>query len=105
MLGFVYIYGGGYVLGKLEMVDDMNLWVVGSLGVVVVLVDYRLVLEYLIFVLFDDCYVVFVWIYVNVDEFGVDMDCIVIGGESVGGGFVVVLGLMVWDKGEYLICF
>ncbi len=103
--GFVHIHGGGYVLGKPEMADDMNLRVSGSLGAVVVSVDYRLAPEHPIPAPLDDCYAVLAWIHSNADELGIDKSRIAIGGESAGGGLAAALALKARDESEYPICF
>ncbi len=100
----VHIHGGGYVLGKPEQSDDMNLRVAGSLGAVVLSVDHRLAPEHPIPAPLDDCYAGLAWVHSNADELGVDTSRVAIGGESAGGGLAAALGLMARDKGEYPIC-
>lgn len=88
---FVWIYGGGMVVGFVRNLMDYS-WcgeLVLELGIRVFFLNYWLVLEYLFFVSLDDCYEVWWWLLGKVDYYGIDMLCIVIGGESVGGNYIV----------------
>lgn len=64
---------------------------------VIVMVEYWFVLEFFDLYLVEDCYVGFVWIVEYVYELGIDFFCLLIGGVSVGGGFVVGIVLLVCD--------
>lgn len=59
-------------------------------------------LENLYFVVLGDCYLVLIWL---VSLLVVDFVWVVIGGVSVGGGFVVVLVLFVCDCGGIILVF
>lgn len=45
------------------------------------------------------------WVVVYGVEIGVDGSCFVVVGNSVGGNMLVVVVLMVKDKGGFVICF
>lgn len=49
-----YLYGGGFMLGDDISYGVMVVWIVGEVGLCVVMVDYCFVLEYFYFVVIDD---------------------------------------------------
>lgn len=99
VLVVLLIYGGGMVFGMcffgiVEFIDFVEWY-----GVVGVVVEYCFVFEYFGLVQVEDCYVVLEWMVIYVDEFGIDIVCIIVFGQSVGGGFLVVVVLFFCDCG------
>lgn len=105
LLVIVYLYGGGFVCGVVKEFEVVYWLFVIYFGCVLILIDYCFVLEMVFFGVIEDCYVVFVWVFCYVDIFGIDVVWIGVVGESVGGGLVVVLVLLVCDCGEFLFVF
>lgn len=101
----VYIHGGGFVLGGLEMSHHLGLEVAAEIGAVVVSVDYRLAPENPYPAPLEDCYAALVWTEASARELGVDPTRIAIGGESAGGGLSAGLALLARDRGGPAICF
>lgn len=65
VLGFFYMYGGGYGLGIFEMNEKLFKLFIDEIGCVIILLDYILFVEKLYLVVIDDCYLVFLWMKKN----------------------------------------
>jgi len=98
--GYLYIHGGGYVLGTADMSEMSCRALALELGCVVVSVDYRLAPETTFPGNVEDCYAALKWLHSHAAELGVDPARIAIGGESAGGGLAAGLGLLTRDRGE-----
>ncbi|MET0136028.1 MAG: alpha/beta hydrolase [Kibdelosporangium sp.] len=103
--GLLYIHGGGFIIGTIDMMDPLLTEVVDKLGVVVVSVDYRLAPEHPFPAPADDCYAALAWMANKATELGVDADRIGIAGESAGGGLAAGVALMARDRGGPALCF
>lgn len=102
-LGLVFVYGGGWFQGLLVVYDNLCCVLVNVSGCVVIVMVYWLILEYFFLVLLEDVYVVLDWSYCIVVVFDVDFFCLLVGGDSVGGNFVVGVVLLVCDCGGLFI--
>jgi acetyl esterase/lipase len=100
----VWIHGGGYVLGTVEMNQGFADQLVDELGAVVVSVDYRLAPETRAPGSVEDCYAALCWLHANAAELGIDPARIAIAGESAGGGLAAALGQLARDRGEIPVC-
>jgi acetyl esterase/lipase len=98
--GFLWIHGGGYVMGSADGDDYVNKLRVKSMGCVVVSVDYRLSPECAYPGPVEDCYAALKWTFDHADEFGIDTSRIAIGGASAGGGLAAGLALLARDRAE-----
>ncbi len=103
--GFLWIHGGGYVLGSLVMNDFAMQHLVNEVGCVVVSVEYRLAPEHPFPAGTEDCYAALKWLHTNAGTLGVDPARIAIGGASAGGGLAAGLALLVRDRGEVPLAF
>lgn len=103
--GYLYIHGGGFVLGTPEMMDQTIRELVADLGCIVVSVDYRLAPETRFPGPVEDCYAALSWLHDQADALGVDPSRIAIGGESAGGGHAAALAIYARDLGEIPVCF
>ncbi|MDX8142371.1 alpha/beta hydrolase [Lentzea sp. BCCO 10_0061] len=103
--GLVYIHGGGFVVGSVEMFDAHVLKIVDELDVVVVSVDYRLAPEHPFPAPVEDCYAALTWAAAKADELGIDPARLGIGGESAGGGLTAGTVLVARDRGGPALCF
>ncbi|MGW6443082.1 alpha/beta hydrolase [Lentzea sp. NPDC055074] len=97
--GLVYIHGGGFVIGSVEMFESHVLKIVDQLDVVVVSVDYRLAPEHPFPAPVEDCYAALVWTATKADELGIDPARLGVGGESAGGGLTAGTVLLARDRG------
>lgn len=102
---FLWIHGGGYVLGDVAGDDLRCKGLALSLNCVVASVEYRLAPEHPFPAPLEDCYAALKWLADNADQFGVDKARIAIGGASAGGGLAAGLGLLARDRAEVAVCY
>ena len=100
----VYIHGGGFVAGSLELYDADCRRIAAEVGAVVFSVDYRLAPEHPFPAGLEDCYATLVWLADQAGELGVDPDRIAVGGESAGGGLAAGVALLARDRGGPRLC-
>ena len=100
----VYLHGGGFVVGSLDLYDADARRIAAEVGAVVFSVDYRLAPEHPFPAGLEDCYATLVWVAENAGELGVDPDRIGVGGESAGGGLSAGVALLARDRGGPRLC-
>lgn len=103
--GVLYIHGGGFVAGSLDMFDIDCTRIAAELGAVVVSVDYWLAPENPFPAAPEDCYAALRWLTTNAAELGVDPDRVAVAGESAGGGLSAAVTLLARDRGGPAVCF
>jgi acetyl esterase/lipase len=97
---YLYIHGGGFVLGTADMAEPSNRALADALGCVIVAVDYRLAPETIFPGNVEDCYAALKWLHAHAAELGADPNRIAIGGESAGGTLTAALALLARDRKE-----
>jgi len=100
----VYIHGGGFVVGSLDLYDADARRIAAEVGALVLSVDYRLAPEHPFPAGLEDCYATLVWLTDHAAELGVDPDRIAVGGESAGGGLTGGVALLARDRGGPRLC-
>lgn len=96
---YVYIHGGGWWLGNIDIYDGSCRAMADHLGCVVASVGYRLAPEHVFPTAAEDCYAALLWVSMNADALGVDGARIAVGGGSAGGNLAAVVALMARDRG------
>ncbi len=103
--GILHVHGGGYILGSAEMTGPTDAQYALQLGAVVVSVDYRLAPETPHPGPVEDCYAGLAWLHAQAAALGVDPACVVVTGESAGGGLAAALVLLARHRGEHAVAF
>lgn len=81
----LYLHGGGYIIGSIDAFDAFCRRLALAYDCAVVSVEYRLAPEFKFPVPQDECYAAAEWIVAEGAGHGLDVDRIVVGGDSVGG--------------------
>jgi acetyl esterase/lipase len=95
----LWVHGGGHVLGSAAQDDPLLDAVVARTGCAAVAVDWRRAPEHPYPAPLDDCYAALAAIGGLLP--GVDLDRVVAGGASSGGGLAAGLALLARDRGEH----
>lgn len=93
------MHGGGYVLGTRFLIPSWSIQMVERLDVVCMSIEYRLAPAHPYPAAVDDCYAGLSWIVEHAEEFGIDPERIILGGESAGGGLTAAMTLLARDRG------
>lgn len=101
---FLFIHGGGFVIGSIESRDPQCRLICRDVGCIVVSLDYRLAPEHPFPAAPDDCWAGLQWIAENASELDGDPTRIAVGGESAGGNLAVGLTLRARDAGGPDLC-
>ncbi|MCO0600102.1 alpha/beta hydrolase [Peribacillus butanolivorans] len=96
---FIYIYGGGWVLGDLETVDVPCRSLANQAECIVVSVDYRRAPEYKFTTPLEDCYEAATWVADHAREWKGDPTRIAIGGDSAGGNLAASVTMKARNQG------
>ncbi|MBN3490332.1 alpha/beta hydrolase [Acholeplasma equirhinis] len=101
----VWFHGGGYGLGTPEMNEKLFKKLIDRTGCVIISPDYRLSVESPYPAAIDDCYTTLKWVKDYGAEYMININQIMVGGESAGGGLTAAITHMARDKGEVNIAF
>ncbi len=101
----VYIHGGGFMFGSIEMMDGPCQRYSETLDAVIVSVEYRLAPEHPYPAGLHDCYAALLWVHDNHADLGVDPARVGVGGGSAGGGLAAATALLARDRGGPAVCF
>ncbi|WP_419902945.1 alpha/beta hydrolase [Kiloniella sp.] len=93
----LYFHGGGWILGGLDSHDSITADLAIQAGVQVIAVDYRLAPEHPYPAAVDDCWAVYQTITEVPKIFDVDINRLVIGGDSAGANLAAVVTLIARD--------
>ena len=99
---FVFFHGGGWVLGNLDVADNMARTISYYGNVSVISVHYRLAPEHPFPAGLEDCYAAYCWAAdpENAKTIRGNIDQLVVGGDSAGGNLAAALSLKaVQEKG------
>ena len=98
----LFFHGGGFVLGSVELMDDIARKLCGDLQAVVVSVEYRLAPEHPFPAAHDDARAATLWVLEQVQALGGDAQQVGIVGESAGANLAASTALTLRDRGPGL---
>jgi acetyl esterase len=96
---FVWLHGGGWTLGSVDVHDPITRTIANRAGCIVVSVDYRLAPEHPYPAPLDDAFAAIQWVGAHAADLGGDPERIAIGGDSAGGNLSAVCALLARDAG------
>lgn len=96
---FLWIHGGGYLMGHPDLDDSLCEQFVLRVNCVVGSIDYRLAPEHAYPAAIEDCYAGLKWMAEHADELQIDPARLAIGGASAGGGLTAALAILARDRG------
>jgi acetyl esterase len=102
--GVVYIHGGGFCFGSVELEHAGALGAAHAADAVVVAVRYRLAPEHPFPAGLEDCYSALSWLASDARALGVDPARVGVMGQSAGGGLSAGLALLARDRGGPRLC-
>ncbi|MBB5390083.1 MULTISPECIES: alpha/beta hydrolase [unclassified Herbaspirillum] len=91
----VFFHGGGFVLGSVELMDDIVRKLCRDTGAVVVSADYRLAPEHPFPAAHDDALAATRWALKNVETLGGDPLRVAVAGESAGANLATSAAILV----------
>lgn len=89
----LFMHGGGWVLGDLDMHDHVCRRLARGTGIIVVSIDYRLAPEHPFPAAVVDCVEALDWVVAHAGDLGADAGRIVALGSSAGGNLAAALAL------------
>lgn len=95
----VYLHGGAFVIGSVNLMDGLARELTHVTGAVVVSVDYRLAWEAPYPAPFEDCVSVTKWALGSAARFDVPASAVLVAGESAGGNLAAAVALKLRDEG------
>jgi acetyl esterase len=96
---FVYLHGGGWVLGDLENADNIARFLCRHVKCAVLSVDYRLAPEHVFPAAVEDAYAAVEWAMAHAVELGGDPKRVLVGGDSAGGTLTAVVAQLRRQRG------
>jgi len=103
--GLLWMHGGGYIAGNIEIDDYSIKQICLNVGCVIVSVSYRLAPESIFPAAIEDCYAVLRWMIDSSGNINIDRSRIAIGGGSAGGGLAAGLAILARDRAEIEVAF
>jgi len=96
---FVYIHGGGWVIGDVDTVDSLCRNMAHESESVVASVNYRLAPEHKFPVPVEDCYTAVQWVSGHARQLNGDASRLAVGGDSAGGNLAAVVSQLAKERG------
>ena len=101
----VYFFGGGFIMGDLDAVDEVCRMMANRAGCIVASGEYRLAPEHKFPGPVEDGYAIVAWVAEHAAEFGGDPSRLAVGGESAGGNIAAVASQLARERGGPKIVF
>ncbi|ONH54395.1 acetyl esterase [Pseudomonas cedrina] len=96
----LYIHGGGWVVGGLESHDFICFELAAALHILVIAVDYRLAPEHPFPAAYQDCRAVWQAIHAGHGPHAINLQRLLVAGDSAGGNLAAALCLGLRDDGQ-----
>jgi acetyl esterase len=103
--GIVWLHGGGFVMGGLDVEHPWAARIAHASKAVVVSVGYRLAPEHRFPAALDDAYAAAEWTAEHAAELGIDPQHIAVGGHAAGAGLAAAVALRARDQRRPTISF
>lgn len=97
-----FIHGGGYVFNAAPHHFALARRFTKELQIKTIFIDYRLAPKYKFPTAPNDCFSVYKWVLSNADKLGIDINKILVCGDSAGGNLATVLCLQAKNEGLIL---
>lgn len=94
-----WIHGGGLLIGRASMNDDLCARYARDLDLVVVSTNYRLAGKHPYPAAIDDCFRAWLWLQENAAGLRAEPGRMAISGQSAGGGLAASLAQRIFDAG------
>ena len=101
----VYFFGGGFIMGDLDSVDDVCRMMANGAGCIVASGEYRLAPEHKFPGPVEDGYAIVAWVAGHAASFKGDPARLGVGGESAGGNIAAVASQLARERGGPAIHF
>jgi len=101
----LHMHGGGFALGDLDSHDRICRHYCNALDALVVSVDYRRPPEHSFPCAVEDSYRALTWIGDQAEERNIDVNRIVLTGDSAGGNLAASVSQLALDRGGPAVCF
>lgn len=98
----LYMHGGGWVVGGLDSHDFICVELASTLQTLVIAIDYRLAPEHPFPAAYEDCRAVWQAIQAGQAPYAIDLQRLVVVGDSAGGNLAAALCLGLRDDGQPL---
>lgn len=96
--GLVYYHGGGFVIGSPHSFDNVMIYLLREVQLVIASVHYRMAPKYPFPVPVEDCVRATRYFMTHAAEYGVDANRIGVAGDSAGGNLAAVVSLKLRDE-------
>lgn len=100
----LYFHGGGFALKASPHHYHFAKKCAAEVPCKVILADYRLTPEYLFPTAPEDCYAAYKWAVTYAEQLKIDVNKMIVAGDSAGGNLATVTALMARDRGLQMPC-
>ncbi|RNA18502.1 Arylacetamide deacetylase [Brachionus plicatilis] len=87
----IYFHGGGYAIRNMDSYDTVLSQISNETNITIISVDYRLAPEFPAPIPTNDCWRVIEYVLENSGKLNVDLDRLILAGDSAGGNAALVL--------------
>jgi acetyl esterase len=94
----LYLHGGGWVVGNIDLYDSVARSIAGATGCAVVLADYRKAPEHPYPAPLDDAWQALTWVSGNLESIAGRAVPLIVAGDSAGGNLAAVISHRARDE-------